>query len=86
MPKALVRLLLAALAGAGAHLETAAAEPAGERHLKNTTQLTFDGDNGEAYFSWDSHEDHLAVESRRLRLRQDLDHEHRRIGQTDGQS
>jgi TolB protein len=24
------------------------------RHLKNITQLTFDGDNGEAYFSWDS--------------------------------
>ena len=24
-----------------------------ERHLKNVTQLTFDGDNGEAYFSWD---------------------------------
>jgi Tol biopolymer transport system component len=22
-------------------------------HLKNVTQLTFDGDNGEAYFSWD---------------------------------
>jgi len=25
----------------------------GERHLKNVTQLTSDGDNGEAYFSWD---------------------------------
>ncbi len=24
-----------------------------ERHLKKVTQLTFDGDNGEAYFSWD---------------------------------
>jgi len=24
-----------------------------ERHLKNITQLTSDGDNGEAYFSWD---------------------------------
>ncbi len=24
-----------------------------ERHLKNVTRLTFDGDNGEAYFSWD---------------------------------
>jgi TolB protein len=24
-----------------------------EHHLKNITQLTFDGDNGEAYFSWD---------------------------------
>ena len=25
-----------------------------DRHLKNITQLTTDGDNGEAYFSWDS--------------------------------
>lgn len=25
----------------------------GERHLKNVAQLTFDGDNGEAYFGWD---------------------------------
>jgi TolB protein len=25
-----------------------------DRHMKNVTQLTFDGDNGEAYFSWDS--------------------------------
>jgi Tol biopolymer transport system component len=24
-----------------------------ERHLRNVTRLTFDGDNGEAYFSWD---------------------------------
>ncbi len=25
-----------------------------ERHFKNVMQLTFDGDNGEAYFSWDN--------------------------------
>ncbi len=25
-----------------------------DRHMKDVTQLTFDGDNGEAYFSWDS--------------------------------
>src|SRR3972149_2813150 len=25
-----------------------------EHHIKNVTQLTIDGDNGEAYFSWDS--------------------------------
>ncbi len=25
-----------------------------DRHMKNVTQLTFDGDNGEAYFSWDN--------------------------------
>jgi Tol biopolymer transport system component len=24
-----------------------------DRHMRNVTQLTFDGDNGEAYFSWD---------------------------------
>ncbi len=24
-----------------------------DRHMKNVTQLTFEGDNGEAYFSWD---------------------------------
>jgi TolB protein len=24
-----------------------------DRHMENVTQLTFDGDNGEAYFSWD---------------------------------
>lgn len=27
--------------------------PLGDRHMKNITQLTTDGDNGEAYFSWD---------------------------------
>lgn len=27
--------------------------PSGDRHMKNVTQLTFDGDNGEAYFSRD---------------------------------
>jgi len=25
-----------------------------DRYMKDVTQLTFDGDNGEAYFSWDS--------------------------------
>src|SRR3990172_13422584 len=31
--------------------------PAGafiDRYMKNVTQLTFEGDNGEAYFSWNS--------------------------------
>lgn len=28
-------------------------EPTGDRHMRNVTQLTFDADNGEAYFSWD---------------------------------
>jgi len=31
----------------------AAADPSGDRHMVNVTQLTFDGDNGEAYFSAD---------------------------------
>lgn len=29
-------------------------QPFIDRHMKNVAQLTFDGDNGEAYFSWDS--------------------------------
>lgn len=29
-------------------------QPSDDRHLSNLTQLTFDGDNGEAYFSFDS--------------------------------
>jgi Tol biopolymer transport system component len=33
---------------------TVAAQPvSGERHVQHVTRLTFDGDNGEAYFSWD---------------------------------
>lgn len=38
---------------AGKPEAVSAAEARAERHLKNVTQLTFDGDNGEAYFSWD---------------------------------
>lgn len=34
-------------------LEAVAQPGPGERHLQNVTRLTFDGDNGEAYFSWD---------------------------------
>jgi Tol biopolymer transport system component len=29
-------------------------QPSDDRHMSNLTQLTFDGDNGEAYFSFDS--------------------------------
>lgn len=29
-------------------------QPFTDRYMKNVTQLTFEGDNGEAYFSWDS--------------------------------
>jgi TolB protein len=32
---------------------TAARQPSDDRHMSNLTQLTFDGDNGEAYFSFD---------------------------------
>ena len=61
------------------------AAPSIDRHLKNVTQLTFDGDNGEAYFSHDGKKLIFQSKPRRLRLRQDLDHEHRRVGQADGQ-
>ncbi|MBI5442539.1 MAG: PD40 domain-containing protein [Deltaproteobacteria bacterium] len=43
--------LLGALAPGAAGPSTQA--PAPEGHLTNVTRLTFDGDNGEAYFSWD---------------------------------
>jgi hypothetical protein len=33
---------------------TATVQPADEPHLKNLTQLTFGGDNAEAYWSFDS--------------------------------
>ena len=44
-------LLLAACAAHPTRTQTP--PPSAERHLKNVTQLTFDGDNGEAYFSPD---------------------------------
>ncbi len=33
--------------------ETMTAAAFTDRHMRNVTRLTFDGDNGEAYFSWD---------------------------------
>jgi Tol biopolymer transport system component len=44
-------VLLSAVAVAGEPPKSAD-QPA-EKRLRNITQLTFDGDNGEAYFSWD---------------------------------
>ncbi len=39
------------------------AQAPAERHLRHVTRLTFDGDNGEAYFSWD--DTHLIWQSNR---------------------
>lgn len=36
-----------------ADTRTAMLQPSDDRHMRNLTQLTFDGDNGEAYFSFD---------------------------------
>ena len=47
----LIVLTLAGCAARPSGQEAPTASP--ERHLKNVTQLTFDGDNGEAYFSPD---------------------------------
>jgi Tol biopolymer transport system component len=53
---ALPVVVILALFGGCAH-ESGAPKPAetpfADRHMRNVTQLTFDGDNGEAYFSWD---------------------------------
>jgi TolB protein len=38
-------------------------QPSDDRHMSNLTQLTFDGDNGEAYFSFDG--EHLIYQSNR---------------------
>lgn len=38
---------------AGTSTDPLSVHPPTERHLRNVTQLTFEGDNGEAYFSWD---------------------------------
>jgi TolB protein len=55
--KKIVTLVSVVLSLAGCHVgkpeAVLAIEARAERHLKNVTQLTFDGDNGEAYFSWD---------------------------------
>jgi TolB protein len=55
--KKTVTLIFVVLSLAGCHAgkpeAVSATEARAERHLKNVTQLTFDGDNGEAYFSWD---------------------------------
>lgn len=47
-------LVLVCWAGSGELGVARAQAPGSEaRHLRNITRLTFDGDNGEAYFSWD---------------------------------
>lgn len=47
------RLLLAAAALTALAAPARSDDPLEARHLRNVTQLTFDGDNGEAYWSWD---------------------------------
>jgi Tol biopolymer transport system component len=57
MDKVLLLLLvvLALSSGSADSGETRrpAGMPSADRHMKNISQLTFEGDNGEAYFSWD---------------------------------
>jgi TolB protein len=48
----LILLLVPACAGKSPDTHPAA-KPFIDRHMKNVTRLTVDGDNGEAYFSWD---------------------------------
>jgi TolB protein len=54
IPATLLAVLIC-LSGCAVHREAEqrASVPRRERHLANVTQLTFDGDNGEAYFSAD---------------------------------
>ena len=56
----------------------------GEKHLTNIKQLTFGGENAEAYFSSDGKQLIVSVEARRPRLRSDLHDEHRRLEREDG--
>ena len=51
----------------------------GERHLRNVTQLIFDGDNGEAYFSAGREEARVGVEPESREAARDR-HLHRRLG------
>ncbi len=51
LPSLIVALVAGTALGAPALSSTGAA--GAERHLRNVTQLTSDGDNGEAYWSWD---------------------------------
>jgi Tol biopolymer transport system component len=51
----LLVLIMLVLAGcARKRPETKPGAPFIDRHMTNVTRLTFEGDNGEAYFSWDS--------------------------------
>ena len=57
----------------------AASQPGPEPHLSNVRQLTFDGENAEAYFSFDGRQADLPVDARRRGLRPDLHDERRRL-------
>ncbi len=56
--KKIIFILITALVLSGCVQKSNAPQEAGDhpfvdRYMQNVTQLTFDGDNGEAYFSWD---------------------------------
>lgn len=53
MKKKIFVLAVVLIAGCVAGRSEPPAVPFTDRHMKNVTQLTFDGDNGEAYFSTD---------------------------------
>ncbi|MCK4707800.1 MAG: PD40 domain-containing protein, partial [Gammaproteobacteria bacterium] len=46
-------LLVASVAIHAAEKQQTKLQPSTDRHMSNVTQLTFEGDNGEAYFSND---------------------------------
>jgi hypothetical protein len=54
-----------------------------EKHLRNLKQLTFGGENAEAYFLRRRQTTHLPINARRPRLRSDLHDERRRLERED---
>ena len=50
IPTTLLALLIGSTAQAGGDVSL---QPSNDRHMQNLQQLTFEGDNGEAYFSAD---------------------------------
>ena len=89
----LAAVLAVPLAGGGPAGEPAAKSPAaqpaagsgGEVHLANIRQLTFGGENAEAYFSFNGQKIHLPVDPRRGAVRPDLHDEPGRLGPAHGQ-
>ena len=69
-----------ALSLAGPLVSLPQGAPDGERHLRNVRQLTYGGENAEAYFSPDGTPAGLPVHARRGPVRPDLHDEARRDG------